>query len=258
MMTTEVVDSAFTIGAVSRLAGISIDTIRAWERRYGVVSPQRTDRNKRRYSHAEIMRLSLLKQLVERGHAVSTVADLPDEELRQRLEMHVPETHSSLPATERSTMLIYGSALPFLMEGRQWSLENLAVIGAYHEFPRFEQQALVCKPDVLVLEYPALNVQTVDRILELKKRSAARRTVVVFVYSTAANLRRLANAGVVNLRAPVTLEALQEACVVHNSKELKTDASRSTAIVRTAETMVPRRFDDKTLAALATEVAPLF
>ena len=71
----------YPIRAVSKLTGISIDTLRAWERRYQVVVPQRDERG-RLYSEADVQRLRLLNAAVEKGHAISRLASLKDEELQ--------------------------------------------------------------------------------------------------------------------------------------------------------------------------------
>lgn len=75
---------AYRIGAVSRLTGLSTDTLRAWERRYEAVKPGRGKRD-RDYGQAEVDRLILLRRVVERGHAIRTVARLPDDDLRELL-----------------------------------------------------------------------------------------------------------------------------------------------------------------------------
>jgi DNA-binding transcriptional MerR regulator/methylmalonyl-CoA mutase cobalamin-binding subunit len=70
----------YPIRAVSKLTAISVDTLRAWERRYAVVEPERDERG-RLYSEADVERLKLLRQLVEQGHAIGRVASLTSEEL---------------------------------------------------------------------------------------------------------------------------------------------------------------------------------
>ena len=75
----------YPIRAVAKITGISLDTLRAWERRYRAVVPQRSDRG-RQYGTAEIDRLLLLNQLVKRGHSIGSIASLPDSELRNLLE----------------------------------------------------------------------------------------------------------------------------------------------------------------------------
>jgi DNA-binding transcriptional MerR regulator/methylmalonyl-CoA mutase cobalamin-binding subunit len=71
---------AYRIGAVSRLTGISTDTLRAWERRYAAVSPPR-DGSRRDYNQGDVERLILLRRAVEKGHAIGSIARLPDAEL---------------------------------------------------------------------------------------------------------------------------------------------------------------------------------
>src|SRR5688572_25826483 len=71
----------YPIRAVSRLTGVAIDTLRAWERRHGAVTPSRDDRG-RMYTDADIARLRLLRGAVEHGHTIGRLARLTDAELR--------------------------------------------------------------------------------------------------------------------------------------------------------------------------------
>ncbi len=69
------------VRVVAQKTGLSSHVLRAWERRYGVVSPTRTDGGQRLYSDADIERLSLLGTLTSRGGAISQLAALPLAEL---------------------------------------------------------------------------------------------------------------------------------------------------------------------------------
>lgn len=71
----------YPIRAVSKLTGIPIDTLRAWERRYHAVTPSRDARG-RVYSDADVTRLRLMNSVVLGGHAIGRVAGLSDAELR--------------------------------------------------------------------------------------------------------------------------------------------------------------------------------
>jgi methanogenic corrinoid protein MtbC1 len=71
---------AYPIQAVSRLTGLSIDTIRVWERRYGAVKPARNERG-RVYDERDVQRLILLRETVEGGHPIGTVAALSRRDL---------------------------------------------------------------------------------------------------------------------------------------------------------------------------------
>jgi len=83
----------YPIRAVARLTGIGIDTLRAWERRHGAVTPVRDDRG-RMYTDADIARLRLLRGAVEHGHSIGRLAGLTDEELRR---LAAPTVAASAP-----------------------------------------------------------------------------------------------------------------------------------------------------------------
>lgn len=90
----------YPMRVVSRLTGLTADTIRVWERRYAAVEPDRTQGNKRRYSGAEVRRLVLLRRATELGHSIGEVARLRDEELRRIIGQTSPDvrTQASLYA----------------------------------------------------------------------------------------------------------------------------------------------------------------
>jgi DNA-binding transcriptional MerR regulator/methylmalonyl-CoA mutase cobalamin-binding subunit len=72
----------YPIRAVAKLTGLSVDTLRAWERRYAAVRPERDGRG-RLYSEGDIRRLSLLRDAVERGHAIGQVAAMDEADLER-------------------------------------------------------------------------------------------------------------------------------------------------------------------------------
>jgi len=74
-------ETRYPIRAVAKITGLSLDTLRAWERRYKAVVPDRSDRG-RQYGPEHIERLLLLNQLVQKGHAIGGIASRSDEELR--------------------------------------------------------------------------------------------------------------------------------------------------------------------------------
>lgn len=64
------------IRVVAQRTGLSTPVLRAWERRYGVVSPSRSDGGQRLYSDADIRRLQLLATAVDGGRSIGLIADL--------------------------------------------------------------------------------------------------------------------------------------------------------------------------------------
>jgi DNA-binding transcriptional MerR regulator/methylmalonyl-CoA mutase cobalamin-binding subunit len=74
----------YALGAVARLTALSPHVLRAWERRYGAISPLRTAGGTRRYRESDVARLRLLAEATRAGHRIGDIARLSDAELRHR------------------------------------------------------------------------------------------------------------------------------------------------------------------------------
>jgi MerR family transcriptional regulator, light-induced transcriptional regulator len=72
-----------SIKFAAQKSGLTPHVIRIWEKRHDAVSPERTDTNRRRYTDAEIERLSLLRAATHAGHSIGNIARLPVEKLRE-------------------------------------------------------------------------------------------------------------------------------------------------------------------------------
>jgi DNA-binding transcriptional MerR regulator len=108
----------YRIGTAARLSGVEIATLRNWERRYGIVVASRNARRQRLYARADIDRLRLIKQWIDRGlsageaHALvregSPEKALETQELEgwrvradaRRLRAEVAETHARSAAPQ--------------------------------------------------------------------------------------------------------------------------------------------------------------
>ncbi|MBV6458312.1 MAG: HTH-type transcriptional repressor CarH [Fimbriimonadaceae bacterium] len=75
----------FPIRNVSQITGLSSHTIRAWERRYSAVTPERSGTNRRLYRQGEVERLKLLHRAVSAGFSIGSVAKLSDQALQELL-----------------------------------------------------------------------------------------------------------------------------------------------------------------------------
>ncbi|QJI27387.1 MerR family transcriptional regulator [Pseudomonas sp. ADAK18] len=64
------------IREVSRLTGVNPVTLRAWERRYGLIQPTRTESGHRLYSKADVDTVHRVLDWIERGVAVSKVGKI--------------------------------------------------------------------------------------------------------------------------------------------------------------------------------------
>ena len=69
-------EDLFPIREVARLTGVNPVTLRAWERRYGLIQPTRTESGHRLYSMTDIERVRSILGWIERGVAVSKVGKI--------------------------------------------------------------------------------------------------------------------------------------------------------------------------------------
>ena len=74
------------IAAVERDTGLSKDTLRVWERRYGFPRPDRDDNGERVYPHDQVDKLRLLKRLMDQGHRPGKLAECTNEQLQTLAE----------------------------------------------------------------------------------------------------------------------------------------------------------------------------
>ena len=74
------------IRVVALRTGLTADLIRAWEKRYQVVTPGRTDTARRLYSDSDVERLRLLKQATDLGRRISDIAELDTLDLMELIK----------------------------------------------------------------------------------------------------------------------------------------------------------------------------
>ena len=94
LATYDVLLPTLSIKTVAQMANLSIDTIRAWEKRYRAVVPLRAQGGRRQFSRNDVERLVLLREIVAAGTAISRVAHCSTVELRGMVRMAVDRGES--------------------------------------------------------------------------------------------------------------------------------------------------------------------
>jgi DNA-binding transcriptional MerR regulator len=102
----------FSIKTTARMVDMNSHTIRAWERRYKALDPDRNEANNRRqYSQRDVERLSLLARLVRQGHQISHIAGLSNDILETMLMSEPGDAKIAAPPVEQ---LILGRCIAAL------------------------------------------------------------------------------------------------------------------------------------------------
>ena len=80
METTNGERARHPIGVVAERTGLSLDVLRVWERRYGVVAPERDTAGRRVYTDSDVERLRLLSRATAAGRSIGQLAQASTEE----------------------------------------------------------------------------------------------------------------------------------------------------------------------------------
>lgn len=84
-------EACYNIAAVERDTGLSKDTLRVWERRYGFPKPLRDQHDERLYSQPELEKLRLLRLLIDYGHRPGKIINRSVPELTRLISSRTPE-----------------------------------------------------------------------------------------------------------------------------------------------------------------------
>jgi DNA-binding transcriptional MerR regulator len=205
----------FPIGVVCRLTGVAQETLRAWERRYGLVKPNRAGGRNRLYSRDEIRRIAMVKALVDAGHAVGSIATLDDRQLEALKEATGSPVREPVAAARvvaaagAAPVLVVGQGLAarVLREPRASGLEGAVVVAAPEDLG--DGQAV---GGVVVIDMPTLHPGAADVVARLIARSGALGAVVVHAFAGRDAIAAVEALGVVCIKGPVEPVALGRAC----------------------------------------------
>jgi DNA-binding transcriptional MerR regulator len=86
------VKKSFGIRDLENLSGIKAHTIRIWEKRYGLLNPERTETNIRTYSLQSLQKLLNVTLLYNNGYKISKIAKIPEQQINQRVREIVAQS----------------------------------------------------------------------------------------------------------------------------------------------------------------------
>ncbi|QAS66909.1 transcriptional regulator [Klebsiella michiganensis] len=109
----------YSIGEVAERCGINPVTLRAWQRRYGLLKPQRSEGGHRQFDEEDVQRIEEIKRWIDRGVSVGKVKAL--------LEGHQPETQDAAVLLQEEMMTLLRGVQPSKLRTRIMSLS--------HEYP---------------------------------------------------------------------------------------------------------------------------
>lgn len=94
----------YTIRELENLSGIKAHTIRIWEKRYGLIAPQRTSTNIRTYRDTELKKLLNISILNRNGLKISKIAQLSSDEIISRINQYTHDVTNTESQIENLTL----------------------------------------------------------------------------------------------------------------------------------------------------------
>ena len=252
-MTVSAKNHSYRIGTISKLAGIPVPTLRVWESRYAAFAPIKTEGQHRIYGEEDLLRATLMKQLCDEGHAISTIANLDVQALSQLHNKH--RNGGALEAGKKQTqsvkIAVIGLALAGRIEAKNFSLNLLgssievtnifADIEAAQNGP-FEQPA-----EILLLKVNTLHEIVMRDIQRITAKNTTTQVIVLYNYGREQVAHAMRTAGMLVRREPITDYELAELI----RSVLTVDANHTLSEV-TPSSMIPaRKYSDETLARVA-------
>lgn len=243
-------------GAVGRLTGIPVETLRVWERRYGVVGPRQSPSGRRQYAPHDVTRLTIIKRLVDAGYAIGSIAALDLEQLRLMLRQvtHPPrETLAAAAKIAAATqhIAIVGEALAIRM--RHGLPEDLQVAAVSASAARAFDDFRGVRADALLIEFPSVQRNAPQLIRSLAQLLGAQQIIVEYGFASRELEQDLRALGCHLVRAPLNVNDLESLCRAAPAAAF----TGQTANPAHDNLPPPRRFDSKTLARIATRSTAL-
>jgi DNA-binding transcriptional MerR regulator len=253
---------------------IPVATLRVWEQRYQAVRPATKASGHRLYDMADIQRVLLLRQLTKQGHAISSLAPLPTEQLQALTRQHAGialETQlQNKKRAEALRLVVVGQALAERLRRPAVSQYSGGVVDVVAEFATLAEAVQATRVarrrqhlgrvDALIWQSPGLQSSAPTELEAVRAAWAASQVAVVYRFAGAAARKVFSETGALLFRDQLDDRELGVALASlasHISRRPEpTRSGRSKApeegsASRLAVSAVPRRFDDAALTAIA-------
>lgn len=246
------------IGAVSKFSGVPSYTLRVWESQHATFEPRKTAGQHRLYSDDDVLKATLLKRLIEQGHAISNIGRLGTANLNALL-LNQGSAHY-LPARAQSasyaegdsvSIAIIGLALASRLGTKKFTLNfrsnPVQITNVFTDLTQALASELQQTPDILLLKLSSLHATTQLDLHRMAAHCGASQVILLYNFGPEQIVESLKSAGMLARREPVSDSDLSELI-----QSARTMHSGITAVPPTiAAPVKPRQYSEETLARVA-------
>lgn len=230
----------FKIGAVARLTGISVHTLRKWEDRHGAVHPRRSKGGKRLYTDADVQRLVLIKKLANQGLSLQSIATCSLDELADHWNRL---SRAEIPAATatHSRIAVLGTGVAAWLKTPQAQSSGVEVVAAGNDARELEERLGESPVDILVIECPAVARSTWQEVRNAMQTLGVPSAVVVYWFGNLQHVEALQSPNIEVLRAPVGAVELQQAIArIRVDRSAPLPAATNRLVPSTSDPSAPR------------------
>ena len=244
----------YRIGTISKLAGIPVPTLRVWESRYAAFNPLKTEGQHRLYGEEDLLRATLIKQLCDEGHGISTIANLSVQALSQMHHKHRDGKALGVNSAraQHVTMAVVGLGLAGRIEAKKFALNllgnKLEVTDIYADLQAAQTVEVEKPAEILLIKVNTLHEIVLRDIQAITSKNKSTQVIVLYNYGRDHVAHAMRSAGMIVRREPLSDYELAELI----RSVLTVEANQSLREV-TPSAMIPaRKYSDETLARVAS------
>lgn len=252
-MSVESKNHNYRIGTISKLAGIPVPTLRVWESRYAAFTPIKTEGQHRLYGEEDLLRATLIKQLCDEGHGISTIANLNVQALSQLHHKHRNGKAIEVSPTraQQVKMAVVGLGLARRIEAKKFALDLLAssieVTDIFSDLEAAQAGTFEKPAEILLIKVNTLHEIVMHEIEVVKATNKATQVIVIYNYGREQVAHAMRAAGMLVRREPISDYELGELI-----RSILTVEANHTLREVTPSAMIPaRKYSDETLARVA-------
>lgn len=221
-------DDLYRIGTVAQLTDISVERLRAWERRYGLAPAYRAGKT-RFYTKEQVEHLGKIKRLIDLGQPIGSLAELSSAQIDERLGAR------QTPEAEPVRTGLVGPNL-LVLEQQQTSSGKLEICARWANmdaFARDRQASAVL--DAIVVQLPVLNPEQIARV---EAECPDAHVVALYQFATTGQIAEVEERGIPTLKWPAPWRDIEHAAASFPRRRRAGGGSG-------------RRFSDEELIAIA-------
>ena len=238
-------EELYRIGTVSALTGLSVERLRAWERRYNI-SPAHKSGRTRFYDQSQLDRFKVIKRLIDLGHPISSLVELDQKQLEMRLKhqtLDEPEFPSSSLALDKPMVGLIGPNLLLLEQKASRNSEvfkqnPIEIAARWANIEAFKSENdQVEDLDVILVQLPVLNTQPIELVKEYFPKS---KLIVLYQFTRADTISQIQSLKIPTVKWPISWIEIEHMCI-NDHRLLRGNKHPS-----------PRKFSDEELIAIAS------